>query len=242
MSAVETNEKALVIVPTYNESENIANVIGIVFGLEREFDVLVVDDASPDGTAAIVEELRTKHPGRLHLLERDKKNGLGGAYIAGFRWALERGYEYVFEMDADLSHDPHALPKFIEAAADADVVLGSRYKDGKISVVNWDLKRLMLSYCGNIYARFVTGLPVSDATGGFKCFRRRALEALDFDKINAAGYSFQIETTYRLWKKGFRIREIPIVFTDRVLGDSKMSGTIVSEALFVLIKLRFSRI
>ena len=235
-------EKALVIVPTYNECENIARIAETVFGLEREFDLLVVDDNSPDGTAAIVKGLQNAYPGRLHLLERDKKNGLGGAYVAGFRWALERDYEYVFEMDADFSHDPHDLPRFIEAAKDGDLVLGSRYKDGKISVVNWDWKRLILSYGGNIYARFITGLPVSDATGGFKCFRRAALQALDLDRISASGYSFQIETTYKLWKKGFRIREIPIVFTDRVLGDSKMSGTIVSEALFVLIKLRFSKV
>ncbi len=235
-------EKALVIVPTYNECENIARVAETVFGLEREFDLLVVDDNSPDGTAAIVKGLRNEYPGRLHLLERDKKNGLGGAYVAGFRWALERDYEYVFEMDADFSHDPRDLPRFLEAAKDGDLVLGSRYKDGRISVVNWDWKRLVLSYGGNIYARFITGLPVSDATGGFKCFRRAALQALDLDRISASGYSFQIETTYKLWKKGFRIREIPIVFTDRVLGTSKMSGTIISEALFVLIKLRFSKV
>ena len=235
-------EKALVIVPTYNECENIARVAETVFGLEREFDLLVVDDNSPDGTAAIVKGLQNEYPGRLHLLERDKKNGLGGAYVAGFRWALERDYEYVFEMDADFSHDPRDLPRFLEAAKDGDLVLGSRYKDGRISVVNWDWKRLVLSYGGNIYARFITGLPVSDATGGFKCFRRGALQALDLDRISASGYSFQIETTYKLWKKGFRVREIPIVFTDRVLGVSKMSGTIVSEALFVLIKLRFSKV
>ena len=235
-------EKALVIVPTYNECENIARVAETVFGLEREFDLLVVDDNSPDGTAAIVKGLQNEYPGRLHLLERDKKNGLGGAYVAGFRWALERDYEYVFEMDADFSHDPRDLPRFLEAAKDGDLVLGSRYKDGRISVVNWDWKRLVLSYGGNIYARFITGLPVSDATGGFKCFRRAALQALDLDRISASGYSFQIETTYKLWKKGFRIREIPIVFTDRVLGTSKMSGTIISEALFVLIKLRFSKV
>jgi len=235
-------EKALVIVPTYNECENIARVAETVFGLECEFDLLVVDDNSPDGTAAIVKGLQNEYPGRLHLLERDKKNGLGGAYVAGFRWALERDYEYVFEMDADFSHDPRDLPRFLEAAKDGDLVLGSRYKDGRISVVNWDWKRLVLSYGGNIYARFITGLPVSDATGGFKCFRRAALQALDLDRISASGYSFQIETTYKLWKKGFRIREIPIVFTDRVLGTSKMSGTIISEALFVLIKLRFSKV
>ena len=235
-------EKALVIVPTYNECENIARVAETVFGLEREFDLLVVDDNSPDGTAAIVKGLQNEYPGRLHLLERDKKNGLGGAYVAGFRWALERDYEYVFEMDADFSHDPRDLPRFLEEAKDGDLVLGSRYKDGRISVVNWDWKRLVLSYGGNIYARFITGLPVSDATGGFKCFRRAALQALDLDRISASGYSFQIETTYKLWKKGFRIREIPIVFTDRVLGTSKMSGTIISEALFVLIKLRFSKV
>ena len=235
-------EKALVIVPTYNECENIARVAETVFGLERGFDLLVVDDNSPDGTAAIVKGLQNEYPGRLHLLERDKKNGLGGAYVAGFRWALERDYEYVFEMDADFSHDPRDLPRFLEAAKDGDLVLGSRYKDGRINVVNWDWKRLVLSYGGNIYARFITGLPVSDATGGFKCFRRAALQALDLDRISASGYSFQIETTYKLWKKGFRIREIPIVFTDRVLGTSKMSGTIISEALFVLIKLRFSKV
>lgn len=237
---MQPSEKALVIIPTYNESENIGHAIASVFNLKRGYHVLVVDDNSPDGTAEIVRALQAGEE-KIHLLVREEARGLGGAYVEGFRWALERDYDYIFEMDADGSHNPADLPRFIEAAADADLVLGSRYKDGKISVVNWDLKRVIISYCGNVYARLVTGLPIADATGGFKCFRRAALQALDLDKISSCGYSFQIETTYKLWKKGFRIKEIPIIFTDRTLGTSKMSGKIVSEALFVLIKLRFGR-
>lgn len=235
-----SEEAVLVIIPTYNEKENIAQAIRAVMSLQRGYEVLVVDDSSPDGTADIVRELQKEEP-KLHLLVRENARGLGGAYVAGFRWALERHYQYIFEMDADGSHNPQDLPRFVEAAAQADLVLGSRYKDGKISVVHWDLKRVLISYFGNVYARIVTRLPIADATGGFKCFRREALQALNLDKISSSGYSFQIETTYKLWKRGFRIVEIPIIFTDRTQGVSKMSGKIISEAMFVLIKLRFGR-
>jgi dolichol-phosphate mannosyltransferase len=235
-----TAGRALVVMPTYNERENIVRTTRDVLALGLPLDILVVDDSSPDGTADVVRELQANEP-RLHLLVRSAKEGLGAAYVAGFRWALERDYAFVFEMDADYSHDPKYLPGFLAAIQDADLVLGSRYKDGKINVVNWDIKRLILSYGGNIYARMVTGLPISDATGGFKCFRRSALEALDLGKISSGGYSFQIELTYKLWRKGLRIAEIPIVFTDREAGVSKMSGKIIREALFVLLKIRFGR-
>mgnify|MGYP001564044044 FL=1 len=231
----------LVIIPTYNELENIGAIIPEVLNQDLPLHVLVVDDNSPDGTATVVKELQSKYMDRLHLMEREGKNGLGSAYIAGFKWALQMEYEWVFEMDADFSHDPKYLKEFLAVIPDHDLVLGSRYKDGKISVVNWDWKRLILSYLANIYARLVTGLPISDATGGFKCFSNKALQALNLDKINAGGYSFQVEISYRLWKKGFQIHEIPIVFVDRTVGESKMSGQIISEALFVLLKLRFGK-
>jgi dolichol-phosphate mannosyltransferase len=241
-----TTDKALVIIPTYNEKENIERIVPAALQQGQNFNVLVVDDGSPDGTAALVKKMMEleENKDRIFILEREGKQGLGSAYIAGFRWALERDYEFVFEMDADFSHNPDTLPKFIAKANEEnhDLVLGSRYLNGKISVVNWDWKRLILSYGGNVYARLVTGLKISDATGGFKCFRRRALEALDMDSINAGGYSFQIETTYKLWKKGYSIGEIPIVFTDRTEGTSKMSGGIISEAVFLMFRLRFSRV
>lgn len=230
--------KALICIPTYNELENIGLLLPQIFELPLDLEVLVIDDGSPDGTAAKVKELAETYKGKLHLLERKTKSGLGSAYVAGFRWALERDYPLIFEMDADFSHHPKYLAEFIQAAQTADVVLGSRYKDGKISVVNWDWKRLLLSYCGNAYARMVTGLPVSDATGGFKCFRADALRALSLGRLQSGGYSFQIETSYRLWKKGFKFAEVPIVFTDRTIGESKLSGKIIREALFVLLRLR----
>ena len=197
----------------------------------------MVDDNSPDGTANLVKELQKQHPDRIFLLERPTKEGLGRAYIAGFKYALERDYEYILEMDSDFSHDPRVLPKFLEAIQDADLVLGSRYITG-VNVINWPLKRLLLSYGASYYTRFITGMPVKDPTGGFKCFRRKVLEAIDLDHIHSGGYSFQIEMSFRTWKKGFRIKEIPIVFTDRVEGKSKMSPKIIREAIGVVWKLK----
>lgn len=232
------SEKALVIIPTYNERDNVTRIIERILHTDARLDVLVVDDASPDGTAEAVALVAAANP-RVHLLRRQAKLGLGTAYIAGFRWALERDYQYVFEMDADFSHDPAFIPKFLEAAEEADVVLGSRYLDGRANVVNWPMTRLLVSYFANVYARAVTGLPVWDATGGFKCFRRRVLEAIDFNAIRSNGYAFQIETTFWAWKLGFKVVEIPIVFSDRMEGTSKMSGKIVREAVWMVWRLRF---
>ena len=230
-------ERGLVIVPTYNEARNLETLVPAVLAQDARLHVLVVDDNSPDGTGRIADQMAAKDP-RVHVLHRAAKEGLGTAYRAGFRWALERDYEYVFEMDADGSHDPAHLAEFLKAAADADLVLGSRYLDGKVTVINWPMTRLMLSYAANIYARVVTGLRVCDATGGFKCFRRRVLEALDLGAVRSNGYSFQIEMSFRAHRKGFRIKEIPIVFTDRTEGDSKMSGSIIREAVWMVWRLR----
>jgi dolichol-phosphate mannosyltransferase len=229
--------KALVIIPTYNEMENIPEFIPLVLQQNECLDVLVVDDGSPDGTGDFVENL-SKENNRVHILRRKKKMGLGTAYVAGFKWALERDYERVFEMDADGSHSPQVLNTFLKEAENADLVLGSRYLKGRISVVNWDWKRLILSYGANLYTRIVTGMPFSDATGGFKCFSRTALQNLELGKLKSDGYCFQIETTHKLWKKKLKIKEIPIVFTDRIKGTSKMSGGIISEAFLLVIKLR----
>ena len=231
-------ERALVIIPTYNERENIARIVDTVLAQDPRLEVLVVDDGSPDGTGGIVEGLAQLNR-RVHLLERARKLGLGTAYIAGFKWALERGYSYVFEMDADFSHDPAHLPEFLRTIVGTDLVLGSRYRDGKVSVVNWPINRLLLSYYANVYARFATRLPVWDATGGFKCFRREVLQAIDLDAVKSNGYAFQIEMSYRAWKKGFRIAEIPIVFVDRTEGQSKMSKAIVREAVWMVWHLRW---
>jgi dolichol-phosphate mannosyltransferase len=197
-------------------------------------DLLVVDDNSPDGTGKIADELAAKHP-EIHVLHRAEKNGLGRAYIAGFQWALEHNYEFIFEIDCDFSHDPDDIPRFLDAAKkqDADLVLGSRY-DGGVRVVNWPLKRLMLSRCAGIYVNIITGMPFTDPTGGYKCFRRRALESIRLDEVRSNGYSFQVEMTHRLWRQGFKVIEIPIVFTERVQGQSKMSRDIVREALLVV--------
>ena len=230
-------ERALVIVPTYNERENITRLIGSTLEQDPRLEILVVDDGSPDGTGDIVESLMQHEP-RLNIIKRARKMGLGTAYIAGFRWALEQGYDFVFEMDADFSHDPAHLPQFLRAIEDADVVLGSRYRNGKVTVVNWPIKRLLLSYFANVYARVVTGLPVWDATGGFKCFRRKVLEAIDLSHVRSNGYAFQIEMSFRAWRKHFRIVEIPIVFVDRTEGQSKMSGSIVREAIWMVWRLR----
>lgn len=235
-----TFPKSLVVIPTYNEKDNISLIVPEVLRQDPCLEVLVVDDGSPDGTGDIVEAMSAENP-RVHLFRRAGKMGLGSAYVTGFKWALERDYERVFEMDADFSHKPSDLPRLLLAAEDADLVLGSRYNEKKIGVVNWDWKRLLLSYFANLYTRLVTGLPVKDATGGFKCFRRTALESLDLSGMKSDGYCFQIETTFKIWKKGLCVKEIPIVFTDRVRGVSKMSGGIISEAFFLVLKLRFRR-
>ncbi len=229
--------RALVIIPTYNERENIVRLAPEVLRRDERFDILVIDDASPDGTGRVADELAEENP-RVHVLHRAGKLGLGTAYLEGFRWGLERGYDFFFEMDADFSHDPAHLPEFMEAIADADLVVGSRYRHGRVTVVNWPISRLLLSYFANLYARTITGLPVSDATSGFKCFRRRVLEAIDLDRVESEGYAFQIEMTMRAWKKGFRIVEIPIVFADRDVGESKMSKRIIREAVWRVWQLR----
>jgi dolichol-phosphate mannosyltransferase len=231
-------ERALVIVPTYNERENISRLIEAVLRQDSRIEILVVDDGSPDGTGPIVEEIMVTEP-RVHILQRPKKMGLGTAYIAGFRWALEQGFELIFEMDADFSHDPAHLPQFLRAVEDADLVLGSRYRNGKVTVVNWPIQRLLLSYFANVYARVVTGLPLWDSTGGFKCFRRKVLEAIDLTQVKSNGYAFQIEMSFRAWKRRFHIVEIPIVFVDRTEGQSKMAGSIVREAVWMVWRLRF---
>lgn len=231
-------EQALVIIPTYNERENIARIIDAALAQDPSVNVLVVDDGSPDGTGQIADGIAAGSR-RVHVLHRPQKQGLGTAYVSGFRWALERDFEYIFEMDADFSHDPRHLPEFLAAAQDADVVLGSRYLSGRVTVVNWPMSRLLLSYGANIYARIVTGLGLWDLTGGFKCWRRKVLAAIDLNLIRSNGYAFQIEMTVRAWRKGFRIREIPIVFTDRTEGRSKMSGHIVREAIWMVWRLRW---
>lgn len=231
-------QTALVIIPTYNEKENVEKIIAAVLAQDPRLSVLIVDDGSPDGTGAIVDRLAAENP-RVHALHRAKKLGLGTAYLAGFKWALARDYAYIFEMDADFSHDPAHLPQFLTAIESADIVLGSRYRNGKVTVVNWPITRLLLSYSANIYARMVTGLQLFDATGGFKCFRRTVLETIDLDDVRSNGYAFQIEVSFRAWKKGFRIAEIPIVFTDRTEGESKMSKRIVREAIWMVWRLRW---
>ena len=238
-SARETRLEALIIIPTFNERENIEALIKSIKALNigAELGVLVVDDNSPDGTGKFLDEL-SKTDDRIHVIHRPSKLGLGSAYIAGFKWALGRpDVKYVFEMDADFSHDPSAIPQFLKEIENADLVLGSRYFKG-VTVVNWPLSRLILSIGANIYTRIVTGMPLKDATGGFKCFRREVLERLPLDRIKSDGYSFQIEVNFISWKKGFRIKEIPIVFVDRTAGASKMSRRIVLEAVFLVWKLR----
>ncbi|GAC1649795.1 MAG: polyprenol monophosphomannose synthase [Gemmatimonadaceae bacterium] len=231
-------ERALVVVPTYNERENVARLISSVLAQDARLDVLVVDDGSPDGTGHVVDEI-VRRDARVHAIHRPRKLGLGTAYIAGFGWALERDYAYVFEMDADFSHDPAHLPQFLSAAANADLVLGSRYRENRVTVVNWPMARLLLSFSANVYARVVTGMPVSDSTGGFKCFSRRVLESIDLEKVRSNGYAFQIEMSYRAWKRGFRLVEIPIVFVDRTEGVSKMSKAIIREAVWMVWRLRW---
>ncbi len=233
--------RGLVIVPTFNERDNIADIIEIVLGISDSLELLIVDDNSPDGTSAIVEGIQPSET-RLHLLKRPGKMGLGSAYIDGFKWALARPeIECVFEMDADFSHNPDDLRRFLVEIQHHDLVLGSRYLEG-VTVVNWPLRRLVLSLGANIYTRIVTGMPIKDATGGFKCFRRQVLEAIPLDRIRSDGYSFQIEMNYQAWRRGFKIKEIPIVFTDRRVGVSKMNRKIIYEAVWMVWRLRFSKI
>jgi dolichol-phosphate mannosyltransferase len=229
--------KTLVVVPTYNERENLSPLAQRLFALPVPVDLLVVDDNSPDGTGKLADELAAKYPS-VHVLHRSEKNGLGRAYVAGFKWALERDFEFVFELDGDFSHNPDDIPMFLEAAKDADLVLGSRYLNG-IRIINWPLSRLMLSKCAATYVRLITGMPITDPTGGYKCFRRRALEASKLDEIHSNGYSFQIEMTHKLWRQGLRVVEVPIVFTERFHGHSKMSGHIIREALIMVWRLWF---
>jgi dolichol-phosphate mannosyltransferase len=229
--------ETLIIVPTYNERENLPRMAQRLLSLPVGLDLLVVDDNSPDGTGKIADELAAKHP-QVHALHRTEKNGLGRAYIAGFRWALEKNYQFIFEMDCDFSHDPDEIPNFLAAAKNqnADLVLGSRYSGG-VRVVNWPLKRLLLSRCAGIYVWLVTGMPFSDPTGGYKCFRRCALQSLSLDKIECHGYGFQIELTNKLWRQGFKVTEVPITFADRTHGQSKMAGSIISEAFWLVWRL-----
>jgi len=226
---------ALIIVPTFNEKENLPLIVKALVNLPVQLDILVVDDNSPDGTGQIADQLAASHP-VLHVLHRSEKNGLGRAYCAGFQWALKRHYEFIFEMDGDFSHNPEDIPSFLKAVENADLVLGSRYCNG-IRVINWPLGRLMLSMSAAKYVRIITGMPFSDPTGGFKCFRRRALESIDIDAVRSNGYSFQIELTHKIWRQGMRVIEVPIIFTDRFLGSSKMSRNIVWEALAMVWRL-----
>jgi dolichol-phosphate mannosyltransferase len=229
-------KRALVIIPTYNELENVRTIIPEILRQDDRLEVLVVDDNSPDGTSAEVKRMMAGD-GRIHVLDRERKMGLGTAYVAGFKYAIANGYDYVFEMDADHSHDPGTLPRFLAAIEDYDLVLGSRYIQG-VNVINWPMKRLLLSYFANQYSRIVTGLPVRDATGGFKCFRVEVLKSIDLDRVRSNGYSFQIEMSFKAWKKGYRLHEIPIIFMDRRVGTSKMSKKIVREAVTMVWRLR----
>ena len=232
----------LVLIPTYNERENVSAMVDKVFSLPVEFDILVIDDGSPDGTADIVRERQKDYPDRLHLLCREGKLGLGTAYLAGFRWGLERDYDYIIEMDCDFSHNPDDLPRLVAAAEEgADVVVGSRYVQG-VNVVNWPMSRLLMSYCASIYVRTVTGMPVHDATAGFVCYSRRVLETMDLDKVEMKGYGFQIEMKYSTFKLGFKIKEVPIIFVDRTEGTSKMSSGIFGEAFWGVMKLKLRKI
>ncbi len=228
--------KALVVIPTYNERENLAELLKRIFAQGLPLEVLIIDDNSPDGTGAVADGLEAADP-RVHVMHRAGKMGLGSAYVAGFRYALERGYDAVFEMDADFSHNPESLPEFLRELETADLIVGSRYLHG-VTVVNWPLSRLILSYLANVYSRVITGMPLKDATGGYKCFRRQVLESIDLSRVKSDGYGFQIEINFKAWRKGFRIREIPILFVDRRAGESKMSRRIVWEAAWMVWRLR----
>lgn len=231
-------ERALVCVPTYNEAENLPRIVPAILAQDPRLEVLVIDDGSPDGTGQLADGMAAAEP-RIHVLHRTAKEGLGKAYLAGFRWALAHDYAYIFEMDADFSHDPKYLPEFLRVIAEADLVLGSRYARG-VNVINWPMSRLLLSFFANKYVRWVTRLPLTDATGGFKCFRRQVLETIDLGDVRSNGYAFQIEMSFRAWRRKFRLREIPIVFVDRLEGQSKMNKRIVREAIWMVPWLRFS--
>ena len=233
-------QDALIIIPTYLEKENIENIIRAIFSLEKPFDSLVVDDNSPDGTAKIVSNLQQEFHDNLFIENRKEKTGLGAAYIHGFKWALAKKYDYIIEMDADFSHDPKDLIKLYNACAKegADVSIGSRYKDNEVNVVNWDMKRLLLSYFASRYVRFITRIPIHDTTAGFVCYKRKVLETINFDRIKFIGYAFQIEMKFKAWKHGFNIKEVSVIFTDRTLGKSKMDSSIISEAIFGVIKMK----
>ncbi len=232
-------DKALVIIPTYNEKENIEKMILAIFSLPVPFDILIVDDGSPDGTASIVKKLQDSYPDRLFMLQREGKQGLGTAYILGFKWVLANNYAYAFEMDADFSHNPADLVKLYDACLQgADLAIGSRYKSG-VNVVNWPMGRVLMSYFASIYVRIITGMKIYDTTSGFKCYRRSVLESIQFDKIRFKGYAFQIEMKFTAWKMGFNIVEVPIIFTDRREGTSKMSGGIFNEAFWGVLRIKF---
>jgi len=241
MTRLVSEHKTLVIIPTYNEADNISRLIVELIVLDKDLDLLFIDDNSPDGTAIIIKQAQKDYKGRIHLIEREGKQGLGSAYVAGFTFALEQKYEFICEMDADFSHDPQELPKLIQAVqkGEADLAIGSRYHNG-ISIINWPLSRLILSYSANMYARIITGLPVKDTTAGFKCFRRSVLESIPLNKIKSNGYAFQIEMHYRAWVRGFKLQEVAIIFRERQVGVSKMSKAIIFEAVWMVwgLKLR----
>ena len=235
-------DRKIVIIPTYNERENIENIIRKVFSLDGGYDILIIDDGSPDGTAAIVKRLQQEFPERLHMIERPGKLGLGTAYITGFKWTIDKGYDYTFEMDADFSHNPEDLPRLYQACKDgADLAIGSRYCDG-ISVINWPIGRIIMSYYASVYVRTILGMKVYDCTAGFKCYSNKVLRAIDLDKVEMKGYGFQIEMKYTTYKLGFKITEVPIIFVNRKAGTSKMSGGIFGEAFWGVIKLRFRKL
>lgn len=235
-------DRKIVIIPTYNEKENIENIIRKVFSLDGGFDILIIDDGSPDGTATIVKRLQQEFPERLHMIERPGKLGLGTAYITGFKWSIDKGYDYTFEMDADFSHNPEDLPRLYQACKDgADLAIGSRYCDG-ISVINWPIGRIIMSYYASVYVRTVLGMKVYDCTAGFKCYSNKVLRTIDLDKVEMKGYGFQIEMKYTTYKLGFKITEVPIIFVNRKAGTSKMSGGIFGEAFWGVLKLRFRKL
>ena len=235
-------DRKIVIIPTYNERENIENIIRKVFSLDGGYDILIIDDGSPDGTAAIVKKLQQEFPERLHMIERPGKLGLGTAYITGFKWSIDKGYDYTFEMDADFSHNPEDLPRLYQACKDgADLAIGSRYCDG-ISVINWPIGRIIMSYYASVYVRTILGMKVYDCTAGFKCYSNKVLRTIDLDKVEMKGYGFQIEMKYTTYKLGFKITEVPIIFVNRKAGTSKMSGGIFGEAFWGVIKLRFRKL
>ena len=232
--------ETLIIIPTYNEIDNVDRMIRTLFGLYPQISILIIEDGSPDGTSLVVKKLMNEFKA-LHLIERKGKLGLGTAYITGFKWALEQNYNYIFEMDCDFSHDPASIPDLLKATLTHDLTIGSRYIDG-IRIINWPLKRLLLSYGASIYNRLITGIPLFDTTGGFKCFSRKALQSLDLNKIMSNGYSFQLELNYKLWSKGLSIKEVPIIFYERRNGQSKMNGNIIVEAIFAVFQLRFKKL